>query len=71
MRLKIARGVVETCRLLPVMVTFGIGLGVLFALEALVGAVGFCCPARSRRRLTAAPLSTALQQQDHDLRLEY
>ncbi|GAA3163209.1 hypothetical protein GCM10020255_047360 [Rhodococcus baikonurensis] len=41
MRLKIARGVVETCRLLPVMVTFGIGLGVLFALEALVGAVGF------------------------------
>lgn len=41
MRLKIARGVVETCRLIPVMVTFGIGLGVLFALEALVGAVGF------------------------------
>ncbi|MGW0173434.1 Pls/PosA family non-ribosomal peptide synthetase [Rhodococcus sp. NPDC003322] len=40
-RLKVARAVVETCRLLPVMITFGIGLGVLFALQALAGAVGF------------------------------
>ncbi|MFD4265880.1 Pls/PosA family non-ribosomal peptide synthetase [Rhodococcus sp. NPDC058481] len=41
LRLKIARAVVETCRLIPVMVTFGIGLGVLFALQAMAGAVGF------------------------------
>ena len=41
MRLKVARAAVETCRLLPVMVTFGIGLGVLFALQALAGAVGY------------------------------
>ncbi|CAM2823010.1 Pls/PosA family non-ribosomal peptide synthetase [Skermania piniformis] len=34
-RLKVARGIVETCRLIPVMVTFGIGLGVLLALAAL------------------------------------
>ncbi|MFC7451316.1 Pls/PosA family non-ribosomal peptide synthetase [Rhodococcus daqingensis] len=41
LRLKIARAVVETCRLIPVMITFGIGLGVLFALQAMAGAVGF------------------------------
>ncbi|MFE3292134.1 Pls/PosA family non-ribosomal peptide synthetase [Rhodococcus sp. NPDC059234] len=41
LRLKVARAVVETCRLIPVMVTFGIGLGVLFALQAMAGAVGF------------------------------
>ncbi|AOW95091.1 amino acid adenylation protein [Rhodococcus sp. WMMA185] len=40
-RLKVARAVVETCRLIPVMVTFAIGLGVLFALEAMAGHVGF------------------------------
>jgi non-ribosomal peptide synthetase-like protein len=40
-RLKVARGAVETCRLLPVMVTFGIGLGVLFALQALAGGIGY------------------------------
>ncbi|MCZ4557398.1 amino acid adenylation domain-containing protein [Rhodococcus maanshanensis] len=41
LRLKIARAVVETCRLIPVMITFGIGLGVLFALQAMAGAIGF------------------------------
>ncbi|QBJ97027.1 amino acid adenylation domain-containing protein [Rhodococcus sp. ABRD24] len=41
LRLKIARAVVETCRLIPVMVTFGIGLGVLFALAWLVSVGGF------------------------------
>ncbi|MFD4368857.1 Pls/PosA family non-ribosomal peptide synthetase [Rhodococcus sp. NPDC058521] len=40
-RLKVARALVETCRLIPVMVTFGIGLGVLFALEVLTSAVGY------------------------------
>lgn len=45
MRLKIARAVVETCRLIPVTVTFGIGLGVLFALQALAGAAGFAVAA--------------------------
>lgn len=40
-RLKVARALVETCRLLPVMVTFGIGLAVLFTLQALADAVGF------------------------------
>nr|WP_229684095.1 Pls/PosA family non-ribosomal peptide synthetase [Nocardia camponoti] len=32
LKLKLARAIVETCRLIPVMVTFAIGLGVLFAL---------------------------------------
>ncbi|WP_425303684.1 Pls/PosA family non-ribosomal peptide synthetase [Nocardia wallacei] len=41
LRLKVARGLVETCRLLPVMVTFGIGLGVLFALAALAQGPGY------------------------------
>ncbi|MFD4293597.1 Pls/PosA family non-ribosomal peptide synthetase [Rhodococcus sp. NPDC058532] len=40
-RLKVARALVETCRLLPVVITFGIGLGVLFTLQALAGRVGF------------------------------
>ncbi|QNG17345.1 amino acid adenylation domain-containing protein [Rhodococcus triatomae] len=39
-RLKIARGAVETCRLIPVMVSVGIGVGVLLTLDALAG-VGF------------------------------
>ncbi|WP_052313541.1 Pls/PosA family non-ribosomal peptide synthetase [Nocardia thailandica] len=33
LRLKLARAAVETCRLIPVMVTFAIGLGVLFTLS--------------------------------------
>jgi non-ribosomal peptide synthetase-like protein len=41
LRLKIARAVVETCRLIPVVLTFGIGLGVLFALQAMADAIGF------------------------------
>ncbi|WP_369801844.1 Pls/PosA family non-ribosomal peptide synthetase [Nocardia sp. BMG51109] len=41
LRLKVARGVVETCRLIPVMVTFGIGLGVLFGLAALAQGPGY------------------------------
>jgi len=36
MRLKIARALVEACRLIPTMCTFAIGVGVLFAIEALV-----------------------------------
>ncbi len=40
-RLKLARGAVEVCRLLPVMVTFGLGVAVLLALEWLVGRVGW------------------------------
>ncbi|WP_459963458.1 Pls/PosA family non-ribosomal peptide synthetase [Nocardia sp. IFM 10818] len=39
-RLRIARGIVETCRLIPVLVTFGIGLGVLFALAWLARTLG-------------------------------
>ncbi|WP_157554616.1 Pls/PosA family non-ribosomal peptide synthetase [Nocardia crassostreae] len=39
-RLRIARGIVETCRLIPVMVTFGIGLGVLFTLAWLAQTLG-------------------------------
>ncbi|WP_280274304.1 Pls/PosA family non-ribosomal peptide synthetase [Nocardia wallacei] len=41
LRLRVARGIVETCRLFPVMVTFGIGLGVLFALAALAQGPGY------------------------------
>ena len=40
-KLKVARSFVETCRLIPVVVTFGIGLGVLFSLTALADAVGY------------------------------
>ncbi|WP_435591293.1 Pls/PosA family non-ribosomal peptide synthetase [Nocardia sp. bgisy118] len=39
-RLRVARAVVETCRLVPVLVTFGIGLGVLFALAWLAQRIG-------------------------------
>ncbi|MBL1077275.1 amino acid adenylation domain-containing protein [Nocardia sp. 2] len=39
-RLRIARAVVETCRLIPVLVTFAIGLGVLFALAWLARELG-------------------------------
>ncbi len=41
LRLKVARGAVELCRLVPVMVTFGLGVGVLFALEAVVNGSGW------------------------------
>ena len=41
LKLKVARGIVETFRLVPMMVTFGIGLGVLFALNALAAAGGY------------------------------
>lgn len=44
-KLKIARALVETCRLLPMMLTFGIGLGVLFGLAALASHVGYWCAA--------------------------
>ena len=40
-RLKVMRGAVETCRLIPVMVTFAIGVAVLGALQALAGACGY------------------------------
>ncbi|MFI6868945.1 Pls/PosA family non-ribosomal peptide synthetase [Nocardia sp. NPDC050406] len=39
-RLRIARGIVETCRLIPVLVTFAIGLGVLFTLAWLAQTFG-------------------------------
>ncbi|WP_174552801.1 Pls/PosA family non-ribosomal peptide synthetase [Nocardia harenae] len=39
-RLRLARAAVETCRLIPVLVTFGIGLGVLFTLAALARGIG-------------------------------
>ncbi len=39
-RLRVARGVVETCRLIPVLVTFAIGLGVLFTLAWLARTFG-------------------------------
>ncbi len=38
--LKVARAIVETCRLVPVAVTFAIGLGVLFTLAWLTAALG-------------------------------
>ncbi|WP_082393574.1 Pls/PosA family non-ribosomal peptide synthetase [Nocardia arizonensis] len=40
LRLRIARAVVETCRLIPVLVTFAIGLGVLFTLAGLARWLG-------------------------------
>jgi non-ribosomal peptide synthetase-like protein len=40
-KLKIARGVVETFRLVPMIVTFGIGLLVLFSLNALAVNLGY------------------------------
>ncbi|MFF2550628.1 Pls/PosA family non-ribosomal peptide synthetase [Nocardia sp. NPDC058058] len=39
-RLRVARGIVETCRLIPVLVTFAIGLGVLFTLAWLAQEIG-------------------------------
>ncbi|MEU8897649.1 Pls/PosA family non-ribosomal peptide synthetase [Nocardia sp. NPDC048505] len=39
-RLRVARGIVETCRLIPVFVTFAIGLGVIFALAWLAQTFG-------------------------------
>ncbi|MEU7766312.1 Pls/PosA family non-ribosomal peptide synthetase [Nocardia sp. NPDC049190] len=39
-RLRVARGIIETCRLIPVLVTFAIGLGVLFTLAWLAQALG-------------------------------
>ncbi len=41
LRLKLARALVETCRLVPVVLTFGIGLGVLFALAWLASGPGY------------------------------
>ncbi|MFI6367463.1 Pls/PosA family non-ribosomal peptide synthetase [Nocardia sp. NPDC050630] len=41
LRLKVFRGIVETCRLLPVLVTFAIGLGVLFTLAWIAESAGY------------------------------
>ncbi len=41
LRLKVARGAVETCRLVPMMVTFAIGVGVLAALQAVALRAGY------------------------------
>lgn len=41
MRLKAMRGAVETCRLIPMMVTFAIGVGVLAALQMLISEFGY------------------------------
>ena len=40
-RLKVFRGIVETCRLIPVLVTFAIGLGVLFTLAWIAESAGY------------------------------
>ncbi|AQA02676.1 amino acid adenylation protein [Mycobacterium sp. MS1601] len=40
-RLKVMRGAVETCRLLPMIVTFAIGVGVLAALQMVVTEFGY------------------------------
>ena len=40
-RLKVMRGVVETCRLIPVMLTFAIGAGMLAGLQVLVQRGGY------------------------------
>ncbi|MFH5209423.1 Pls/PosA family non-ribosomal peptide synthetase [Antrihabitans spumae] len=40
-KLKLARAAVETCRLIPMVVTFGIGLGVLFTLAAIAAAADY------------------------------
>jgi non-ribosomal peptide synthetase-like protein len=40
-RLKVLRSAVETCRLLPLMVTFAVGVAVLGALQAAAGAWGW------------------------------
>ncbi|MFD6064105.1 Pls/PosA family non-ribosomal peptide synthetase [Rhodococcus wratislaviensis] len=45
LRLKVARAAVETCRLIPVVISFAIGLGVLFGFEVLVGRVGYLAAA--------------------------
>lgn len=39
-RLRVARALVEACRVVPVMVTFGLGVAVLLALQAVVDAGG-------------------------------
>ncbi|WP_433730218.1 Pls/PosA family non-ribosomal peptide synthetase [Nocardia sp. CA-129566] len=44
-RLKVFRGIVETCRLIPVLVTFAIGLGVLFTLAWIAESVGYLAAA--------------------------
>ncbi len=41
MRLKVARGAVETCRVVPMVVTFAIGVGVLAALQAVALRAGY------------------------------
>lgn len=41
LRLRVARGAVETCRVIPMIVTFAIGVGVLAALQAVVGRAGW------------------------------
>jgi non-ribosomal peptide synthetase-like protein len=41
LRLKILRGLVETCRLLPLIVTFAIGVAVLGTLQFLTGEFGY------------------------------
>ena len=40
-RLKLMRAAVETCRLIPVVITFALGVAVLLALQALVDAFGY------------------------------
>jgi non-ribosomal peptide synthetase-like protein len=47
LRLKVARGAVETCRLVPMMVNFAIGVGVLAALQAVALRAGYSWAALS------------------------
>ncbi|WP_081511429.1 Pls/PosA family non-ribosomal peptide synthetase [Nocardia donostiensis] len=45
LRLRVFRGAFETCRLFPVLVTFAIGLGVLFGLAWLAATAGYVAAA--------------------------
>jgi non-ribosomal peptide synthetase-like protein len=61
-RLKIMRGLVETCRVVPMMVTFAIGLGCLAALQAVAlrGGYGWAVLAGGFVLLTAGAVAGAI-----------
>ncbi len=61
MRLRVMRAAVETCRLIPVMVTFGIGAGVLAALQWLTlrGGYGLAAAAGGLVLLAAGAVAGA------------
>lgn len=61
MRLRVMRGVVETCRLVPLMLTFAIGLGALAAFQAVLlrGGIGWAALAGGVVLLIAGALAGA------------